>query len=60
MVPSIKINDTSYEIDGLRDEAKARLQMLQATDQEITHLQTRLANALQGLLPRSEGAGKSQ
>ena len=64
MVPSIKIDDTNYEIDSLSDEAKAQLQMLQATDQEIARLQTRLAiaqtarnayaNALQGLLPKAD------
>ncbi len=60
-MPSIKIDNIDYDLDTLSAEAKAQLQMLQVTEQEIGRLQARLmiaqtarnayANALKAALP---------
>lgn len=60
-MPSIKIDNTDYDIDSLSDAAKAQLQMMQAVDQEIARLNLQLAiaqtarnayaNALKAALP---------
>ena len=44
-MPTIRIDNTDYELDSLSNEAKAQLQMLQATDQEIARLNFQLAIA---------------
>ncbi len=41
-MPSIKIDEIEYELDSLSEEAKAQLQMLQATEQEVQRLQIQL------------------
>ncbi len=60
-MPTLKIDDTEYELDLLSAEAKAQLVSLQMTDSEIQRLQVQLAiaqtarnayaNALKSLLP---------
>lgn len=42
---TITINEKPYDLENLSDEAKAQIQMLQLTDQEITRLNTLLAIA---------------
>ncbi len=42
---TINIDNSEYDFEGLSQEAKAQLQMLQATDQQIAHLNLRLAIA---------------
>jgi len=41
----IKIDDREYDLDSLSDDAKAQLQMVQLTDQEIGRLNAQLAIA---------------
>lgn len=41
-MPSIKIDDIEYELDSLSAEAKAQLQMLRLTEQEIARLQAQV------------------
>lgn len=41
-MPTIKIDNIDYDLDSLSAEAKAQLQMLQITDQEIKRLQAQL------------------
>ena len=63
-MPTLKIDDTEYELDLLSAEAKAQLVSLQMTDSEIQRLQVQLAiaqtarnayaNALKSLLPRPQ------
>jgi hypothetical protein len=60
-MPTIKIDDTSYDLDSLNDQAKQSLQMLKVVDVEIQRLQAQMAiaqtaraaymNALKGQLP---------
>ena len=60
-MPTIKIDDITYDLDSLSDTAKQSLQMLQATEQEIQRLQLQTAiaqtarnvymNALKAALP---------
>lgn len=42
-MPTIKIDDTEYELDALSEEAKAQLTALQATDRRILEAQQDLA-----------------
>ena len=42
---TITIDNQSYDLDSLSNEAKAQLQMLQVTDQEILRLNAQLAIA---------------
>jgi ABC-type sulfate/molybdate transport systems ATPase subunit len=42
---TIKIDDREYDLDSLSDDAKAQLQMVQLTDQEIGRLNAQLAIA---------------
>ena len=42
-MPTIKIDDTEYELDSLSEEAKAQLTALQATDRRILEAQQDLA-----------------
>jgi hypothetical protein len=44
-MPNIKIDGKDYDSEQISQEAKAQLQMLQITDQEIARLQSRLAIA---------------
>lgn len=44
-MPSIKINNTDYDIDKLPKEAKTQLQMLAVVEAEIKRLQAQLAIA---------------
>lgn len=44
-MPTIRIDNTDYDSESLSNEAKAQLQMLQATDQEIARLNIQLAIA---------------
>lgn len=44
-MPTITINKQPYDTDTLPDAAKQQLQMLAATEAEITRLQTQLAIA---------------
>ncbi|NBO46833.1 MAG: hypothetical protein EBU85_07510 [Actinobacteria bacterium] len=44
-MPTLKIDNKDYELDNLSPEAKAQLQMLQVTDQEIARLNVQLAIA---------------
>ena len=44
-MPTIRIDNTEYDLDSLSNEAKAQLQMLQVTDQEIARLNVQLAIA---------------
>lgn len=63
-MPTIKIDNVEYDFDALSDDAKAQLQMLQVTEQEIARLNTQLAiaqtarnayaRALSELLPKTE------
>ena len=60
-MPTITIDNKSYDLDSLSNEAKAQLEMLLATDAEIKRLQQNLAmsqtarnayaKALQAALP---------
>ena len=40
---TVTIDNKDYDLDGLSDEAKAQLQMLQLSDQEIARLNAQLA-----------------
>jgi hypothetical protein len=40
---TITIDNKEYDLDSLSDEAKAQLQMLQLSDQEIARLNAQLA-----------------
>jgi hypothetical protein len=40
---TIKIDDKEYDLESLSDDAKAQLQMVQLTDQEIGRLNVQLA-----------------
>ena len=61
-MPTITIDNKSYDLDSLSNEAKAQLEMLLATDAEIKRLQQNLAmsqtarntyaRALSELLPK--------
>ena len=61
---TITIDDVSYELDMLSDDAKAQIQALQATDRKIAEAQQDLAilqtarnayaMALQDLLPATD------
>lgn len=42
-MPNITIDNISYDLDTLSAEAKAQLQMLQVTEQELQRLQMLLA-----------------
>jgi hypothetical protein len=44
-LPTIRIDNIEYDLDSLSNEAKAQLQMLQVTDQEIARLNVQLAIA---------------
>lgn len=44
-MPTIRIDNTDYDSESLSNEAKAQLQMLQVTDQEIARLNIQLAIA---------------
>lgn len=44
-MPTLKIDEQEYELDTLSPEAKAQLNMLQLTEQEIQRLQARMAIA---------------
>ena len=44
-IPTIRIDNNEYDLDSLSNEAKAQLQMLQITDQEIARLNVQLAIA---------------
>ncbi len=44
-MPIIKIDNIDYDSDSLSTEAKAQLQMLQFTEQEVQRLQKQLAIA---------------
>ena len=44
-MPTIRIDNTDYDSETLSNEAKAQLQMLQVTDQEIARLNVQLAIA---------------
>ena len=44
-MPTIKIDNQDYDFDALSDNAKAQLNMLQLTDQEIARLNAQLAIA---------------
>lgn len=60
-MPTITIDNQSYDLDTLSDEAKAQLQSLQFCDSELARLQAQAAvlqtarmaysKALQGALP---------
>ena len=44
-MPTVVIDKVEYDLEVLSDEAKAQLQMLQLTDQEIVRLNAQLAIA---------------
>ena len=44
-MPTITIDNHPYDLDSLSNDAKAQLQMLQVTDQEIARLNLQLAIA---------------
>jgi len=44
-MPTIKIDEKEYDLDSLSDDAKAQLQMVQLTDQELGRLNAQLAIA---------------
>ena len=60
-MPNITIDNQSYDLDTLSNEAKGQLQMIQVCDQEIARLKSQLAitqtarmaysKALQAALP---------
>ncbi|MFT0533293.1 hypothetical protein ACMHYJ_10780 [Castellaniella hirudinis] len=42
-MPTLKIDDVEYDLDGLSDAAKAQLQSIQFVDQELARLQRQIA-----------------
>ena len=66
-MPIITINNESYELDSLSEDAKSQIQSIQFCDQELGRLQAQTAvlqtaraayaKALQAVLPVPAGVG---
>ena len=69
-MPNVTIDNVEYDLDTLSDEAKAQLNMLQLTDQEIARANVQIAiaqtarlayaNALNAALPNAVAALHAQ
>ena len=58
-MPNVTIDNKEYELDELSDTAKAQLQMMIFTDQEIARLNTLLAIAQTARMAYSKALNES-